>query len=78
MKKGESLYTVEGMKIVATTVQNIREFPQKTKNENYHIIQQSHSWVYMSEASENSKSKGHMYPDVYNNTICNSKDTEAM
>jgi hypothetical protein len=37
---------VEGRQISTTTIENSMEAPQKAKN-NYHVIQQCHTWAYI-------------------------------
>ena len=46
-RKGNPPTPLVGMKVGAATVENSMEFPQKAKQEGYHMIQQSHSWEYI-------------------------------
>ena len=44
-RKGNPCAPLVGMQTFATTVENSMELPQKIK-QNYHMIQQSHHWIF--------------------------------
>ena len=44
-RKGNFLMLLVVMSIDTTTMEKSMEVPKKTKKQNYHMIQQSHSWA---------------------------------
>ena len=70
--KGNPPILLVGMYIGAATVEDSMEVPQKT-NKNHHMIQQSHSRVYIGQTNF----KRYMHPCVHSITIHNSQDMET-
>ena len=66
----------EGMEIVAVTVEDSMEVPQKVKNRTT-LRFSNHTTGYLPKEYKNTNSKGHMYPYAYGSIIYNSQTTEA-
>ena len=75
-RKGNPCALLVGVQIGAATMENTMEAPQKIKN--YHMIQQFHFSVDLSEENENTNSKRYFHLHVHWSIIDNSQDIKAI
>ena len=73
-EKGTLLHLWQGYKLVQPLGKQSVGSPEN-KKQNYHMIQQSHSWAHTQTELNNSKRP--MHPDFPSSTVLNSQDMEA-